>query len=256
MRLVTTQRVNKYGPMAFSREALESLVEQINAAPSNFPLVDEHDILQPIPKRNARATLTAFGDGEWAVDLEVEVPSDSVHRLSAGRGVSITHWSRLGEVAGPHPERAVIELAAEASSFSPDEIAHACELMCLAGPVAGYKLMEFAERTRRRLVLKVASALAIELVTDLAMRPVSSGIDYLLTVGAGAGIELTRIELVVETPNGSLSGVVETNDPQVAAEALKTYAELVLALPSTDGALTHKWSSGDRCWVPVTGAEE
>ena len=252
MRIITTHRVEKYGPIAFSREALEGMAHQINENPSAFPIVDEHDILKSIPSRNARATIEPLEDGHWALAVEVEVPSAFANQFQAGRGISITHWVPLGSVVGPHPERDYLELAAEASVFSDDEIARACELMSLTAPVTGYGLMEFAERSRRRIAMRIAAALALELATEIVMHPLSAGIDYLLSVGSGAASETTRIEIETELPGGGIRAVIDTADPDVVAKALRAYRELVAAAQERpQSGQTFRWDAGGRCWLPV-----
>lgn len=75
--------------------------------------------------------------------------------------------------------------------FSSDEIVRACELMSLAAPVSGYSLMEFDERSRRRIVLRLGAAVALGISSEILFLPREFQNRLSPVRGDGGGSEMT-----------------------------------------------------------------
>ena len=247
-RILTTHRVEKYGGIRFGREALEDAAEQINSGSSGMSLTVDHDASRRVRQRNERASVVALDDGEYALDLTAEVVESDWREADGMQGMSVAHHEPLGSVDGPFPSNKHIELSAEASAWTADEIATACEHMSLVAPVDGFELMQFARHSNRRVVVRLPRDLVVQTTAGLLVVAISNGVIAL--VGSGEDhASSTRIEFVVETPDGRLTAVLDTSDRQIVQQAITAFAKTVggseAGVPS--GLLT--WDSELGRWV-------
>ena len=218
-RILTTHRVEKYGGIRFGREALERAAEQINSDGSAMSLMVDHDASRPVRQRNQRASVVELDDGEYALEMTAEVVDSDWREAEGMQGMSVAHHEPLGSVDGPFPTNEHIELSAEASVWTADQIALACEHMSVVAPVDGFELMQFARHANRRVIVRLPRELVVQTTAGLLVVAISNGVGAL--VGSGDNhASTTRIELVMETADGRLTAILDTSDKRVVHQAI------------------------------------
>lgn len=222
--ILTTHRVEKYGGIRFGREALESAAEEINSGSSGLSLIVDHDASRRMRERNQRASVVELEDGEYALQLTAEVVESEWREAEGMQGMSVAHHEPLGSVDGPFPSNDHIELSAEASVWTSDQIARACEYMSVVAPVDGFELMQFARHSNRRVIVRMPRGLVVQTTAGLLVVAISNGLGVLVASGDHHA-STTRIELVMETAHGRLTAILDTSESEVVSQAITEFAK-------------------------------
>jgi hypothetical protein len=247
-RILTTHQVEKYGGIRFGREALESAAEQINTDGYAMGLMVDHDASRPIRQRNQRASVVELDDREFALEMTVEVVESDWEGAKGMTGMSVSHHEPLGSVAGPFSTNEHIELSAEASVWTPEEIALACEHMSIVAPVDGFALMQFARHSKRRVIVRVPRGLVVQTTAGLLVVAISNGVAALITSGDDHA-SITRIELVMETDDGRLTAILDTSDREVVEQAITEFAASFAGSEERPDSRLLLWDAELRRWV-------
>jgi hypothetical protein len=89
----------------------------------------------------------------------------------------------------------------------------------------------------------------------LATSAVWDGIKYLLAhrkkTNEGV-VSATRIELVTDLTAGTVTGIIDTSNPDVVSQALATYSEAIAAAAESiaQGKQVIVWKEPDQRWAP------
>lgn len=215
-------------------------------------MIGHHDWTLPIRTRNVRAWVTDLDDGEKALRLEAEVSGGDFAAVGEVAGMSFTTFAALGEALGPHPDRAPVQVSADAAAFEELDIARACELMSQLAPAKARLLFQFNALDVSRLVVEVGYPLVASLGPNLAASAIWDGLKHLLTMRKKPNetAPATRIELCTPiTEANEVIGIIDTDDPAVARLALEKYSEaLQVAADLERTRAVLRWLTQEHRW--------
>lgn len=228
--VATTHRVDKYGGVALADSALSQMVEALNSG--QLPLIGHHDWTKPLRTKELVASLVTLDDGERAVKLVGLVDQGDWDAVGEIGGMSYSACEPLGRVDGPNPQADPLQLSADAAWFDDQSIAEACSVMSRLAPVEGARLLQFSAADIARVIVEIGYAYVATLGPGLATNALWDGIKYLLlhrrARAEATSAPHTRIEMRTPLPTGGeVVGIIDTEVPSVASEALATYAHSV-----------------------------
>lgn len=254
--VATSHRVQKYGGVALSDQALQQIVDALNAGA--LPMIGHHDWTRPIRTKGVEAELVELNDGERAVRMTGLVDERDWDSLGPIGGMSFTTTEKIGRAAGLHPEREPLSLSADAGWFDDETIAEASSIMSEVAPVDGARLLQFSAIEVARVVLEIGYNAVASMGPGVATNAVWDGIKFLLTHRRSRqGLEdsHSRIELRTDLATGEVTGIIDTPEPEVARHALKAYSKAVEAAArvQSDRKTVIVWrpSANGGTWVPL-----
>jgi hypothetical protein len=259
--VTTSHRVEKYGGVALADEALQQIVDALNAG--TLPMIGHHDWTQPIRTKDVEAALVTLDDGERGVRLTCLVDERDWNSIGPAYGMSFTTTEKIGRADGPHPEKDPLALSADAGWFDDETIAHAASIMSEVAPVDGGRLLQFSAIDTARVVLEIGYSTVVALGPGIATNAVWDGIKFLLTHRKrrqGFDGLPSRIELSTDLAAGTVIGIIDTSEPEVAKYALNAYSKAVEAAARVQSG--HKsvivWRPDDAggAWVPLEIPED
>jgi hypothetical protein len=248
--VATTHPVSKYGGFQLSEQNLEQMVAALSSG--KLPMLGHHDWSKPVRTRNVLASVVTLEDGEKGVRLECEVQSQDLDAVGEIGGMSFTTFAPLGRVEGPHVGQPDLRLSADAAAFSEADIARASELMAEIAPVEARLLFQFNALETARFVLELGYIVVLTLGPNLAASAIWDGVRHLI-IHRRHSPELgakTRIEMVTPLSDGrEVIGLIDTNDPETARLALRTYARSVeIAAGANEPRVVIQWQAEHQEW--------
>ena len=215
-----------------------------------------HDPRRRVRTRELVAKVVELADGEQAVRISCLVHPDDVGELDGLPAMSFATSELLGGVEGPNPGAGKLEIRADAAAFDDQVIARACELMCTVGRTHGYRLFQFMGPDEARIILDIASAIAMSLGYGLATSAIYDGLKHLFRHrSTSSRTTPVQLELTTSMPSGEVKAVIQTSDPEIARAALAAYSDAVSALASLprEERPVLEWDAGKRTWHPELG---
>lgn len=217
--LASTQRVEKYGGVRLTVEALEGLRDQLNEG--HVPMQMNHSALKRLDAQVVDARIEERPDREHVLVVDLDFDEDDWAAVEAEwteagvlGGFSAAATEIQEKVDGP-PERHVV-LIADAGAYSDEIRAKAAQAFSGQAKVEVRRLYQFAEPE----VAKIAVEFAMAIAADLA----AGGLINALMALVGSRQGPSVIEFKLEQPDGGTkTALVETDDPdmvRVAAEGL------------------------------------
>src|SRR3546814_15596190 len=90
---MTSQAIEAYGGVQFSRESLEMAAASVNTG--SVPMQADHDALRPVRVRNLSAWVDDGTEGFFRLKLSYEFHPDDAHYVADRRGLSAAMRSPL-----------------------------------------------------------------------------------------------------------------------------------------------------------------
>ncbi len=252
--IATSHRVEKYGGVQLADPALLQIVDALNSG--QLPMIGNHDWTKPIRTRDIEAFLVTLADGERAVRLSGLAVQEDWDAVGTIGGVSFSASEPIGRAEGLHPDAEPLKVLADAAWFDDQSIGDACSIMSELAPVEGGRLLQFSAVDDARVVLEMGYGVVLTCGPGLATSAVWDGIKYLLSRRKRTNdgvVSPTRIELVTDLDAGTVVGIIDTADADVAARALATYSAAVTAAAEARAQGKHVvvWEDGhpNGSWV-------
>src|SRR6185437_8580852 len=264
--VATSHRVEKYGGVKLAESALQQIVDALNEG--KLPLLGQHDWTKPIRTQSLEAQLVKLEDGELAVRLTGFADTDDWESAGPIGGMSFTTSELLGRAEGLHPENESLGVAADAGWWEDTVIGKACSIMSAVAPVDGKRLLQFSAFDDARVVLEIGYSALATFGPGLGSSAIWDGLKFLLAHRKHRdGLETTptRVELTTDLNAGTVVGVIDTRDSDIARQALETYSKAVEAVDAarrreTTEKIVLVWTSADPdrgSWVPLDrGSDE
>ncbi|MFL6163850.1 MAG: hypothetical protein ACJ74U_16725 [Jatrophihabitantaceae bacterium] len=251
--VATSHRVEKYGGWALADSALIQIVDALNSG--KLPMNGNHDLTKPIRTRDLEAKLVTLDDGERAVRLTGMVVQADWEAVGPVGGMSFSTRESIGRAIGLNPDGDELTLLADAGWFDDQSIGDASVIISALAPVAGARLYQFSAVDDARVILEMGFSFVASCGPGLATSAVWDGIKYLLAhrkMSDDGVITSTRIELVTDLNAGTVTGIIDTSNPDAVSQALATYSEAVAATVGSIalGKQVIVWKEPDQRWVP------
>lgn len=253
--VATSHSVAKYGGIRLAPQALHEMADALNMG--QIPILAQHDPRRALRTRGLLAAVVILPDGEQAVRLTCLVHPEDVVLMEGLHGMSFATSELIGSVEGPNPENGRVELRADAAVFSDEDIARACEQMCMVGHTYGFRLLQFAGPDEARIVIDIAYTIVVTLGPGLAASAIYDGLRYLFRKRSKSSRETSvQLELATSVRGGDVKAVVQTSDPDVARAALAAYSSAVQAMASMpmEDRPVLDWDAPKRAWLPEIGS--
>jgi hypothetical protein len=269
--LMTSQAIEAYGGVRFSREALEMGAASLNAG--NVPMQADHNQTKPVRVRNLRAWVDDGADGFYRLKLSYEIHPEDAHIVANRRGMSaamrapIDGREDLGEV------QTAIDLSADHAWFDDDALLAAESLVIAGGllrtDIRTERVYQFSFVPDPQIFVTVVLPFAGVIATGALGSALWDAVKLLFqrrrTPPNGDAHKPTRVNLRLEDGGRSLSGIVETQDETVANRAIDAFEGLArefMATPSSPEAAADPsdrrllvWDDTAAAWLPHSPAQ-
>lgn len=268
--LMTSEEIEAYGGVRFTREALEMAADSLNAG--NVPMQADHDQTKPVRVRNLRAWVDDGADGFDRLKLSYEVHPDDAHYVAHRRAMSAAMRAPLDGRDPLGGVQTAVDLSADHAWFDDDALLAAESLVVAGGlprtSIRTERVYQFSFVPDPQIFVTVVLPFAGVVVTGALGSALWDGVKLLFrrrrTPPNGDAHKPTRVNLRVEDGERSLSGIVETQDETIANRAIDAFDELArefLREPSsrqvaepTDRRLL-VWDDTASAWLPHDPAQ-
>lgn len=238
--LATTHVMPKYEGVRLDPSMLRELVERVNSG--SLPMLWNHDPRRQLAPSNVVANIEERDDGELAAVIEFDIDegvwADLERELKlagAPGGFSFSGsvpYATLGAPSNPS-----ISVAGESGEFDPAEVAEAAGSLEKHAYVAVGQLFQFgASQDIARFVVEVGPDVANMLAPELIGAGLYDLIRRALRRKKRPGQTMVDVRVDEETGRRRVQGVVVTDDPDVAAAAIK---DLVTGLSAYEGVVEY-----------------
>jgi hypothetical protein len=255
--MATTHPIEAYGGIQLAPEALAQLAEQFNTG--SVPFAANHNHLETMRTRNAKAYVRARADGYSEVVAQIDVAKEDWERSGSMNGISFSTSDDIGQ----YGEDPGLYIYADASWFSDFDIVEAGRmtndrLLTTADPAyTGLKVgryFQFSIIPDAKIVLEVGWTLFIALGPNLVASAIWDGVKHLfakrkLQKVTEDNARPTTIDMHIQNGQSKIVAVVTTDDEHIAKVAIDSLAGAIQNLTSNEQRVVLEWKAGDEKWV-------
>ncbi len=245
--LATDQRIEAYGGIRLTVEALQQLAEQV-MRPGSEMLVN-HDRARPLNASHVRAEVVWDERGWHKVVMSFE--SDAAAwaefeaektALGAPGGMSFSTCAPLAE--GGTGNRPQVTMAGDAHHFSPADLEQAGMHLLPVVDVHLQELFQFSSEPVAKVIVEYGVELLASVPADMFAALLYDALKGLIRKRRDAGGNTTVDFIITETPEvRDVRATVTTDSEAVALAAIDALREL--------GAGRYKWDDHAGTYVPV-----
>ncbi len=226
---MTSQPVDAYGGLQFGRDALELAAASLNTG--SVPMQADHDQTKPVRVRNLRAWVDDGAEGFYRLKLSYEIHPDDAHYVTTRSGMSAAVRAPLDGREDDRIERAAVELSADHAWFDDDSLL-AAEALLVDGGVSQHEIRtqrtyQFGFVPDPQIFVTVALPLAGAIATGTLGSALWDAVKVLFrrrrTPSGGDTHKPTRVNIKLEAGGRSLTGIVDTHEEAVVAQALDVF---------------------------------
>lgn len=267
---MTTQAIQAYGGVAFSREALEMAAASLNAG--DVPMHADHDQSQRVRVQNLRAWVDDGTEGFYRLRLTYEIHPDDAHYVANRRGMSAAMRVPVEGREDSGEGVATVELSADHAWFGDEALLQAEALIISGGLEASHirteRVYQFSfvpdPQIFVTIVLPLVGTIAAGALGSALWDAVKTLFRQRRTPPNGDPQTPTRVNLRLEDGDRSLTGIVETEDANVANRAIDAFDTLARDFmpaaspqnsvgPAESGRLL-VWDASASAWLPHAAA--
>lgn len=246
--MATTHVVPKYGGVQIPVEVLHELVARVNAG--DIPMVWNHDPRSRLNPTEVAAHVEERSDGHFAAVVEFDVDEevwsqidDELKSAGAPGGFSYSGTESRGQL-GPRGAPSVL-VAGECSHFLPQDMFESAAPLAEIAEVEIAELFQFGSTGEvARFVIEMGKDIYDSLPAELVGAAIYDLIRRSLQRKKTPGQTMVDVRLNETPGHRQLQAVVVTDDPAIAADALRT---LLQSPPTATGILDYSENDG---WVP------
>lgn len=254
--LMTSQAIEAYGGIQFSREALEMGADSVDAG--DVPVQVDHDQAQPVRVRNLRAWVDDGTDGFYRLKLAYEIHPEDAHYVAQRLGMSAETRAPIDGRDYLDDLKSGVELSADHAWFEDDALLESESSIVACGLSANFirtdRVYQFSFAPDPHIFITVVLPLAGSVAAGALGSALWDAVKALFrrrrTPPNGDPHTPTRMNLRLEDGERSLTGIVETEDEAVANRAIDTFDGLVREFMATASSPEEATNSSDRS-LPV-----
>lgn len=268
---MTTQPIDAYNGVEFSRETLETAAASLNSG--EVPMNAEHDGRKPVRIRNLRAWVDDGAEGFYQLKMSYEIHPQDAHLVDDMRGMSAALSSPIPGRGYEDAAEKAIELGADHAWFGDDALLEAESLLVAGGvealSIRTVRVYQFQLVPDPQIFVTVLLPLAEVVATGMLSSALWDAIKHLFrrrkTPPNGDGSAPTRLNLRLEDGQRSFIGIVETQDADVADRAIDTFGRLARdfiephSSPESANPLGNNrllvWDASVSAWLPHSPAQ-